>query len=59
MEYKLENNHYNGVDDFILDVQLMCNNCRRYNGEKNTYAQQANRMEKALDRILKARKSVA
>jgi histone acetyltransferase len=58
MEYKLENNHYNGVDDFIADVQLICSNCRRYNGEKNTYAVQANRLEKALDRILKARKSV-
>jgi histone acetyltransferase len=57
MEYKLENNHYEGVEHFISDVRLMCNNCRQYNGDKSTYTVQANRLEKALDRILRARKS--
>ena len=59
MEYKLENNHYAGVDDFVSDAQLMFNNCRLYNGEKSTYTVQANRLEKALDRILKARRAAA
>lgn len=57
MEFKLENNHYAGVDDFMDDVRLICNNCRQYNGGGNTYTTQANRFEKALDRIFKARQA--
>ncbi|OXG24839.1 histone acetyltransferase [Cryptococcus neoformans Tu401-1] len=58
MEYKLENNHYESIEGFVADVKLMCANCRQYNGEKSTYTKQANLLEKALDRILKKRKSV-
>lgn len=58
MEYKLENNHYESIEGFVADVKLMCSNCRQYNGEKSTYTKQANLLEKALDRILKKRKSV-
>ncbi|ODN94203.1 histone acetyltransferase [Cryptococcus wingfieldii CBS 7118] len=58
MEYKLENNHYESIEDFVSDVKLMCANCRQYNGEKSTYTKQANAMEKALDKILKKRQSV-
>lgn len=57
MEYKLDNNHYESVEDFLTDARLMFNNCRQYNGEKNTYTQQANKLEKALERILKKRQS--
>jgi histone acetyltransferase len=55
MEYKLENNHYASIDDFVHDAQLIFTNCRRYNGEKSTYTTQANKLEKALDRIMKKR----
>lgn len=58
MEHKLENNHYESIEGFVADVKLMCANCRQYNGEKSTYTKQANLLEKALDRILKKRKSV-
>ena len=58
MEYKLDNNHYESVEDFLVDARLMFNNCRQYNGDKNTYTQQANKLEKALGQILKKRQSV-
>lgn len=57
MEYKLENNHYLGVDDFVRDAQTMFNNCRQYNGERSTYSTQANRLEKALEKILRQRQT--
>ncbi|KAK8864466.1 hypothetical protein IAR55_001715 [Kwoniella newhampshirensis] len=57
MEYKLENNHYESVEDFVADAKTMFDNCRSYNGEKSTYTKQANLMEKALDRILKKRQA--
>ncbi|WVQ99466.1 hypothetical protein IAU59_006601 [Kwoniella sp. CBS 9459] len=58
MEHKLENNHYESVEDFLGDAKLMFDNCRQYNGEKSTYTKQANLLEKALDKILKKRQSV-
>ena len=57
MEYKLENNHYGNVEDFMRDAQLMFNNCKQYNGAGSTYFNQASNLERALDRILKARMS--
>lgn len=54
MEYKLENNHYSTIEDFKRDAQLIFDNCRRFNGT-NTYTTQANRLEKALERIMKQR----
>ncbi|WWC62045.1 uncharacterized protein I303_104633 [Kwoniella dejecticola CBS 10117] len=58
MEYKLENNHYESVEDFVADARLIFENCRQYNGDKSTYTKQANQLEKALDKILKKRQSV-
>ncbi|KAK4686728.1 histone acetyltransferase, partial [Tremellales sp. Uapishka_1] len=58
MEYKLENNHYQTVEDFVNDANLIFTNCRNYNGEKNTYTQLANKLQKALERILKKRQGV-
>lgn len=57
MEYKLESNNYGSVEEFMADAQLIFNNCRQYNGDKNTYTTQANKLEKALERILKKRQT--
>lgn len=59
MEYKLENNHYGSMDDFVSDARLIFSNCRQYNGEKNQYANLANKLERSLDRILKKRMAMA
>lgn len=59
MESKLENNHYDTIEAFEADFRLMIANCRQYNGtEGNTYATQANRLEKAMEKIMKKRKAV-
>lgn len=58
MESKLDNNHYTSVEDFIADARLMFANCRQYNGEKNQYANLANKLERSLERILKKRMQV-
>jgi histone acetyltransferase len=56
METKLENNHYENVDSFLLDCQLIFSNCRKYNGENdNQYSKAANKLEKSLDKILRKR----
>ncbi|EIW70367.1 hypothetical protein TREMEDRAFT_29235, partial [Tremella mesenterica DSM 1558] len=55
MESKLENNHYATIEDFVADAKLIFSNCRQYNGEKSTYTVQANKLEKALERIMKKR----
>lgn len=55
MEYKLENNHYESLDDFLADANLIFVNCRQYNGEKSTYSVQANKLEKAFHISLKKR----
>jgi histone acetyltransferase len=57
MEFKLESNHYEGLDDFLADMQLIFDNCKQYNGEKSTYTIQANKLEKALGAILKKRQT--
>ena len=57
MEYKLDNNHYVGIDDFVADARLIFANCRQYNGEKNQYAVLANKLERSLDRIMKKRQA--
>lgn len=59
METKLENNHYDTIESFVADVKLMCANCLQYNGEKNTYAVQAHKMERAVERILKKRQATS
>lgn len=55
METKLENNHYDSIESFVHDAKLMFNNCRQYNGDGNTYTDQANNLEKALDKYIKKR----
>lgn len=48
MEHKLETNQYSGLDSFLVDAQLVFDNCRAYNAEGTTYHKSANKLEKAL-----------
>ncbi|KAF4550793.1 Histone acetyltransferase GCN5-like protein [Elsinoe fawcettii] len=48
MEQKLEQDQYETPEDFIRDSLLICNNCRRYNGETTPYHKAANKLEKEL-----------
>ncbi|KDN44416.1 hypothetical protein RSAG8_05463, partial [Rhizoctonia solani AG-8 WAC10335] len=54
MEFKLENNAYATIDDFVDDARLMLSNCKTYNPESTVYHKTAIRMEKALQDILKS-----
>jgi len=57
MEYKLENNHYETIESFLDDTKLIFSNCRQYNGVGNTYTDQARKLERALERIMKKRQA--
>ena len=46
MEQKLDNGHYNAIEDFSADVQLICDNCRTYNPPDTVYYKAANKLEK-------------
>lgn len=48
METKLDQDGYETPDDFIRDVLLICNNCRRYNGVETTYHKAAIKLEKEM-----------
>ncbi|CAE6411297.1 unnamed protein product [Rhizoctonia solani] len=54
MDFKLENNAYATIDDFVDDARLMLSNCKTYNPETTVYHKTAIRMEKALQDILKS-----
>ncbi|KAF8757211.1 Acetyltransferase (GNAT) domain [Rhizoctonia solani] len=54
MDFKLENNSYALIEDFIEDAKLMLDNCKLYNPESTVYHKTAIRMEKALQDILKS-----
>lgn len=54
MEFKLENNAYAVIDEFIEDAKLMLDNCKLYNPETTVYHKTAIRMEKAMQDILKS-----
>lgn len=53
MEFKLENDQYESVAQFIYDAKLIFNNCRSYNNETTTYYKNATKLEKALSDIVK------
>ena len=58
MEYKLENNHYQDLEEFTRDAKLIFVNCRQYNGtseKDNQYTKAANLLEKAMDKIIARR----
>lgn len=46
---KLSNNQYTSVDEFVLDVYKVFDNCILYNGESNQYSQVAKKMRKEFD----------
>jgi histone acetyltransferase len=46
IEHKLHINHYNSLESFVDDVQLVFDNCRTYNPEGSIYAKNATRVEK-------------
>jgi predicted metal-binding transcription factor (methanogenesis marker protein 9) len=54
MDFKLENNSYGLIEDFMEDAKLMLDNCKLYNPESTVYHKTAIRMEKALQDILKS-----
>jgi histone acetyltransferase len=58
MEYKLESNHYQDLEEFTRDTKLIFANCRQYNGadEKgNQYTKAANMLERQTDKIISRR----
>lgn len=55
MEHKLETNQYDSLDSFVVDAQLVFDNCRVYNPEGSVYHKSATRLEKFLRDLLAAR----
>ncbi|KAJ3803289.1 Bromodomain-containing protein [Lentinula aff. detonsa] len=55
MEHKLDNNHYQTVEDFVNDARLVFDNCRLYNLEDSVYHKCANTLEKFVNEQLKER----
>jgi histone acetyltransferase len=53
MEFKLENDQYESVEQFIYDAKLIFNNCRSYNNETTTYYKNSTKLEKALHDVIK------
>ncbi|KAG8707775.1 histone acetyltransferase [Ceratobasidium sp. 395] len=54
MEFKLENNAYATIDDFLADAKLIFDNCKLFNPEATAYYKSAVKMEKVLQDILKS-----
>ncbi|KAL1743495.1 hypothetical protein HDZ31DRAFT_40833 [Schizophyllum fasciatum] len=54
MEHKLTTLQYHNVDEFVVDAQLVFDNCRTYNPETTVYAKAANRLEKFMKERLAA-----
>lgn len=52
MEFKLENDQYESVAQFVYDAKLIFNNCRSYNNETTTYFKNATRLEKSLTDVI-------
>jgi len=48
MEHKLETNQYPTVESFLVDAQLVFDNCRSYNPESSIYSRNATKVEKFL-----------
>lgn len=58
MEYKLESNHYQDLEEFTRDAKLIFNNCRQFNGADergNQYTKAANMLERQMDKIIARR----
>jgi histone acetyltransferase len=48
MEHKLSADQYSSLDEFLIDAQLIYDNCRLYNPEGTIYAKNATRLEKYM-----------
>ena len=48
MEFKLENDQYESVDQFVYDAKLIYTNCKSYNNETTTYYKNASKLEKFM-----------
>ncbi|KAG6873404.1 hypothetical protein C0995_015829 [Termitomyces sp. Mi166 len=46
MEHKLETNQYSSIEDFVVDAQLVFDNCKTYNPEHTIYHRNAIKVEK-------------
>ena len=55
MEYKLENNQYDELPQFLVDAQKIFDNCKRYNAETSNYVKNAVKLEKYLKDRVKVR----
>jgi len=53
IEYKLNNYEYNDEINFIYDLQLIWDNCKKYNMEGSLIFQQAEEMERKCDTYLR------
>lgn len=53
MEFKVENDQYESVAQFVYDAKLIFNNCRSYNNETTTYYKNATKLERALSDVIK------
>jgi histone acetyltransferase len=53
MEFKLENNAYGTIEEFVSDAKLVFSNCKLYNPENSVYHKNAVKMEKALQDVMK------
>jgi histone acetyltransferase len=49
MEHKLETNQYTALDMFLVDTQLVFDNCRKYNPEDSIYTKNAVKLEKFVN----------
>ncbi|KAG8742715.1 histone acetyltransferase [Ceratobasidium sp. 414] len=54
MEFKIENDAYPTIDDFVADAQLVFSNCKLFNLETTVYHKNAVKMERMLQDILKS-----
>lgn len=48
MEHKLDTNQYPNLDAFLVDAQLVFDNCRTYNPEGTVYYKNSIKLEKFL-----------
>ncbi|CAB52569.1 Histone acetyltransferase gcn5 [Schizosaccharomyces pombe] len=53
MEFRLRNNQYESVEEFIRDAKYIFDNCRSYNDSNTTYYKNADRLEKFFQKKLR------
>jgi hypothetical protein len=53
VQSKLTNNQYITIDQIFTDIQLIWDNCKRYNIEGSAIYKQAQNMEKSCEKLIK------